>query len=67
MSAGEAGISTYSHRRGRADDLRVREGATDGSGIAADDNGGVVISPHQNNFEMPFRLEVWDDPPPGGR
>lgn len=24
----------------------------------------VVLSPHQNNFEMPLRVEVWDGPPP---
>jgi len=34
------------------------------SGIASDEHGLIVISPHQNNFEMPFRLEEWDDRPP---
>jgi hypothetical protein len=23
-----------------------------------------VLSPHQNNFEMPLRVEVWDSAPP---
>lgn len=49
-----------------ADYMTLLEQAINGSGIAADDNGVIVISPHQNNFEMPFRLEVWDDPPPIG-
>ncbi|MBQ1038775.1 hypothetical protein [Micromonospora sp. C81] len=50
-----------------ADYMTLLEQAINGSGIAADDTGVVVISPHQNNFEMPFRLEVWDDPPPDDR
>lgn len=24
----------------------------------------VVLSPHQNNFQMPLRAEIWDGPPP---
>jgi hypothetical protein len=24
----------------------------------------LVLSPHQNNFKMPLRAEVWDGPPP---
>ncbi|MEU8284256.1 hypothetical protein AB0C01_07940 [Micromonospora sp. NPDC048905] len=43
--------------------MTLLEQAINGSGIAADDHGVIVISPHQNNFEMPFRLEVWDDRP----
>ncbi|MGC4864727.1 hypothetical protein ACLQ3B_04730 [Micromonospora sp. DT53] len=47
-----------------ADYITLLEQAINGSGIAADDNGVIVISPHQNNFSMPFRLEVWHDRPP---
>lgn len=47
-----------------ADYMPLLEQAINGPGIAADDNGVIVISPHQNNFEMPLRLEVWDDRPP---
>ncbi|WP_410810100.1 hypothetical protein [Micromonospora sp. 067-2] len=46
-----------------ADYLTLLEQAIKGPGIAADDNGVIVISPHQNNVEMPLRLEVWDDRP----
>jgi hypothetical protein len=47
-----------------ADYMALLERATASSGIAGDDHGLVVISPHQNNFEMPLRLELWDDRPP---
>lgn len=46
-----------------ADYMTLLEQAINGSGVAADDHGVIVISPHQNNFEMPFRLELWDDRP----
>ena len=36
-----------------------------GEGIAGDAYAVVVCSPHQNNFEMPLRVEVWDREPPG--
>ncbi|MEV4122566.1 hypothetical protein [Micromonospora sp. NPDC049645] len=46
-----------------ADYMSLLEQAINGPGVAADDHGVIVISPHQNNVEMPFRLEVWDDRP----
>ncbi len=52
-------------RPGWSDDyMAYLEAALEGEGIAGDDYGVVVCSPHQNNFEMPFRVEVWDGPPP---
>ena len=47
-----------------ADYMALLERAIAGSGIAGDDHGLIIISPHQNNFEMPFLLEQWDDRPP---
>ncbi|WP_250006554.1 hypothetical protein [Actinoplanes sp. M2I2] len=47
-----------------SDYLGELERAIAGPGIAGDDYGLVVVSPHQNNFEMPFRLEEWDTRPP---
>ena len=41
------------------------ERALDGDGIAQTDAVLVVLSPHQNNFEMPLAVEVWDAPPAG--
>jgi 8-oxo-dGTP pyrophosphatase MutT (NUDIX family) len=38
--------------------------AIDADGIAQVPGTLVVLSPHQNNFEMPLRVEVWDGPPP---
>lgn len=40
------------------------EDALSGAGIAGDEYAVVVCSPHQNNFEMPLRVEVWDHRPP---
>jgi hypothetical protein len=40
------------------------EDALAGAGIAGDASAVVVCSPHQNNFEMSFRIEVWDREPP---
>ncbi|MCW3842334.1 hypothetical protein ONA70_19735 [Micromonospora yasonensis] len=46
-------------------DLRMllRE-AQAGPHIASDDHTVLVRVPHQNNFEMPLRVEVWTEPPP---
>ena len=53
---------------GRSGDYMTHlEDALGGVGIAGDDYGVVVCSPHQNNFEMPFRVEVWDRRPPDDR
>jgi hypothetical protein len=38
--------------------------ANDNDGIAQTPRTVVVISPHQNNFAMPLRLEAWSGPPP---
>ncbi|MEH1056874.1 hypothetical protein V6U89_16915 [Micromonospora sp. CPCC 206171] len=35
-----------------------------GSRIASDESTVVVCVPHQNNFSMPLRVEVWAEPPP---
>jgi hypothetical protein len=35
-----------------------------GPHIASDGEAGVVSSPHQNNFSMALRVEVWDGRPP---
>jgi hypothetical protein len=48
-----------------ADYMAVLERAIAGSGIARDDHGLVVLSPHQNNFRMPLDLEEWSCRPPG--
>lgn len=37
--------------------------ALDGAGVAQTDGVVVVVSPHQNNFEMPLAVEVWDARP----
>lgn len=37
--------------------------AGSGVGIAQRDGLLVVTSPHQNNFRMPLRVEVWDAAP----
>lgn len=34
-----------------------------GDGLGQGDGLLVVLSPHQNNFEMPLRVEVWNAPP----
>jgi hypothetical protein len=47
-----------------ADYMTSLEHALDGAGIAGDDHGLIIISPHQNNFAMPLRLERWDERPP---
>jgi hypothetical protein len=44
--------------------LAVLERAQDGDGIAQDGGLVVILSPHQNNFDMPLRVEVWDSAPP---
>ena len=50
---------------GRSGDyMAYLEDALGGEGIAGDDYGVVVCSPHQNNFGMPFRVEVWARRPP---
>ena len=46
--------------------LRLLEEAINGQGIASTEGNEfvVVLSPHQNNFAMPLRVEVWPGEPP---
>ncbi|MGN9813220.1 hypothetical protein ACTMSW_28175 [Micromonospora sp. BQ11] len=43
--------------------LLGREALAD-SNIASDDHTVLICVPHQNNFEMPLRIEVWAERPP---
>jgi hypothetical protein len=47
--------------------LRLLEEAIQGQGIASTEGNEfvVVLSPHQNNFAMRLRVEVWPAQPPG--
>jgi hypothetical protein len=49
-----------------AEPLRLLEEAIRGQGIAGTEGNEyvVVLSPHQNNFAMPMRVEVWAAEPP---
>lgn len=47
-----------------ADYQTYLEQALHGDRIAGNRHAVIVCSPHQNNFEMPLRVEVWDRPPP---
>jgi hypothetical protein len=49
---------------GRSGDYMAYLEEAEGAGIAGDDYAVVVRSPHQNNFEMPLRVEVWESRPP---
>lgn len=40
------------------------EAAIGGPQIAGDERTLVVLSPHQNNFRMVLRVEVWEQAPP---
>ncbi|HEU4423210.1 MAG TPA: hypothetical protein VFR67_11810, partial [Pilimelia sp.] len=44
--------------------MQALEAALAGGGIAGNGRFVLICSPHQNNFEMPFRVEVWDTRPP---
>jgi len=47
------------------DDLALlAEAQAIGDGVAADRRTVLVLSPHQNNFAMATRIEVWDRTPP---
>ncbi|ANS31756.1 hypothetical protein R1CP_35750 (plasmid) [Rhodococcus opacus] len=52
----------------RQDDLDelVEEALSDGT-IASNQTSAVVVSPHQNNFDMQMAIEVWDQNPPEDR
>jgi hypothetical protein len=55
----------YLHTADNDPDLAVAllEQAQDAAGIAQADGLLVVESPHQNNFEMPLGVEIWDARP----
>lgn len=44
----------------------VEEALSDGT-IARNQTSAVVLSPHQNNFDMQMAIEVWDQKPPEDR
>jgi len=44
--------------------MALLDRALAGAHIASAGYGLVVVSPHQNNFEMPLRVEEWNAPPP---
>ncbi|MGW5667872.1 hypothetical protein [Micromonospora sp. NPDC003776] len=44
--------------------VRLTDEATSGPGIASDERSVVVLSPHQNNFAMSLRVEVWQTAAP---
>jgi hypothetical protein len=50
------------------DDLEelVEDALSDGT-IATNQTSAVVLSPHQNNFDMQMAIEVWDQNPPEDR
>ena len=49
---------------GLTDPMALASEAALGEGIAADGEAILVLSPHQNNFAMALRVEVWADRPP---
>jgi hypothetical protein len=46
------------------DPMALLERAIAGQRIASNELVIIVLSPHQNNLQMPFRVEVWDHRPP---
>lgn len=49
------------------DELELLEQAQAAQPSAGNGNALVVLSPHQNNFEMPIAVQVWDGRPPADR
>lgn len=49
---------------GDADPLLLLQEALAGPRIASDRHTAIVCVPHQNNFEMSLRVEVWAEQPP---
>jgi hypothetical protein len=47
-----------------SDPMALLSEALEGDGIAGDGQTVIVRSPHQNNFAMALRVEVWSDRPP---
>jgi hypothetical protein len=44
--------------------LTLLDQAYAGQRIAGQTDVLLVLSPHQSNFEMPLRIEIWQQPPP---
>lgn len=65
LDYGQFGI--YGGYRPGIDNMDLLTQAITGSGIASYECGVIVISPHQNNFRMPLRIEIWDGRPPDDR
>lgn len=53
------GVDEYDGDR----EMELLQQALTDDGVAADTGRVVVLSPHQNNFEMPLRVEVWSARP----
>jgi antitoxin (DNA-binding transcriptional repressor) of toxin-antitoxin stability system len=67
LDYGQFHLSSLPLPDGAGDDLlQLVEEAAHGQGIAVTEGNElvVVISPHQNNFAMPLRVEVWPAEPP---
>jgi len=62
LDYGQFGI--FGGYRPDVDHLELLTRAQTGPGIASYECGVVVLSPHQNNFRMPLRIEVWHRRPP---
>jgi hypothetical protein len=61
MDYGQFGLTGRWHE---GDPMMLLEEALAGENIASDGFSIVVCSPHQNNFQMPLRIEVWSHEPP---
>lgn len=62
LDYGQFGI--FGGYRPEIDYMDLLTKAQSGAGIASYECGFVVLSPHQNNFRMPLRIEVWPRQPP---
>lgn len=62
LDYGQFGI--YGGYRPHVDYMDLLAKAQSGPGIASYECGVVILSPHQNNFRMPLRIEVWHQRPP---
>lgn len=62
LDHGQFGI--YGGYRSDVDHMELLTRAMTAAGIATFECGVVVLSPHQNNFRMPLRVEVWPGRPP---
>jgi hypothetical protein len=62
LDHGQFGI--YGGYRPHVDYMDLLAKAQSGPGLASYECGVVILSPHQNNFRMPLRIEVWHQRPP---